>query len=720
MPSVTTRIDERSRLLRELREAAGKGFTGAIEVLAPGRDITVYLDNGKVRAIQSGQFEPPATQLAECLTGQRVPEGVNPLQFLSESGVLGHSEDPELRKVEALDAIEGFIADWSYGLLASALTWTGAKVTRRKKVEVSSGVRLFPKDQSVVIQDVTARVDQLITAWEVVSRALAAQGFPPRAASHGAPLLVAEVPGDAAFDGTRTIDELAYTTGTSRCTILSRLSEALLAGGAAVEFSTAEPQTLMPEFPVPEALEDPDNEWAVAIAVPVAPVQSDLTEPPAEVAPEPADSAFDELAHLDLEIVNPVEPSLPAAEPTWYATSPAPVPVPVDAPAPAPVATPIVLRDWVEQAGTPLELEVRQSILAEVTKTAATTAADLVEQLDAAVEAFRRASANLTDARSQVAIAENELQRAKASARGAEAKVESIREQGREVLDGLAAAQASEEAAARVEADAQSEVDRAREALQLLEQLHASAKAQSAAARRAAAEADARVESALGEPLRAAEAELAEVRTRVVDPTRVRLDALLAGVAAAQAGVTDAEERTLEVGARADKSIHVLSSLEAPGPGMAPSLFTRMTAAHEAVSGLRGVPSAGSGSHRDQVAGPVPALPAPAGPQIPAPFQPVARGAVPAPVTVAVPAAVPTPAAPALTAVPFTPARSLASAAAPAGEAELTHAAEQGAGALPVPAPGLGQRPFEEIISPTSDPEPWDGAPTRPWAPVPR
>ncbi len=87
MPSVTTRIDERSRLLRELREAAGKGFTGAIEVLAPpGRDITVYLDNGKVRAIQSGQFEPPATQLAECLTGQRVPEGVNPLQFLSESG----------------------------------------------------------------------------------------------------------------------------------------------------------------------------------------------------------------------------------------------------------------------------------------------------------------------------------------------------------------------------------------------------------------------------------------------------------------------------------------------------------------------------------------------------------------------------------------------------------------------------------------------------------
>ncbi|WP_251151318.1 hypothetical protein [Cellulosimicrobium sp. Marseille-Q4280] len=708
MPPATTMVDESAPLLRELRDAADKSFTGAVDASAGGLTVSVYLEDGQVRAIQSDHFAPPAAQLAESITGAPAPEGTHPLAHLSEAEQLG--PDVEAR----LAVIERFILDWSYGLLASALTWPGATITRRKGAEATGG--FWHKDLALVIQDVTSRVDELVISWEVISTELSRNGMEPRPASHAAPILVATIPGEDDFDGTRTVDEVAYVTGTTRYTVLSRVSSAIMSGKVPVTFTANHASIELPQFPVPEALEDPDNEWAGAAAIAGVPSPT-LTEPEPAPEPTPEPEPVDELAALAAYTA-----PQPAAAPH---VPPAPEPEPVAPPTPvipepAPVADEETFpRDWVARAADEREHEIRETVVSETVKTAGRLAAEKVDSLDQAVASYEQASADLAAAQGQVHVAQSDLVEAQTKASDAERSVATVRAQGQAVLDALAQAEAAESEASARAAAAEQAVAAARAALAAAERAQSEAESLAQAAGGTVEVAKAEVEQTVGVPLRAAEAELARVRSEVVEPTQVRLETLLAGVEAVRGTFGSAEERVMEVGADAEKSITVLSTLEAPELVVAPVLHDRLLAMHQRVSQVRGTPSGVAGAHSGQpvapVAAPVAPVSAPTPVAVPfgattaaAPDAPAAAVAVPfspeqaptAPVSAPTPVAVPFGAA---AAVPF--------------QAPVTPADGVDEVALPVPTPGVAAT-FEEVIAPSEDAVPWDGAPAVAWEPV--
>lgn len=706
MAPATTMVDESAPLLRELRDAADKGFTGALDATAGDRQVSIYLEDGEVRAIQSAQFEFPMAQLAENLMGEPVPEGAHPLQHLSTSGALG---EPHI----ALERIDGLISDWSYGLLASALTWTGAKTSRRKKAE-ATGTRMYPKDCRLVIQDVTARVDELVTSWDVISAELARRDMDPRPASHAAPILVATVPGDPDLDGTRSVDEVAYWTGTTRGTILSRIAAAIISGTPGVDFHPAHPESDLPTYPTPESMEDPSNEWARPPATLAA---ARAPEPTPEPEPAPVAQPVDEFASLLESSVfdvadepavaaepEPVaQPFEPEPEPVTQPFEPEPEPLPVEPYLVAqPVAPPFepgdggsILREWVDQAEPGVEHEVREAVLAETTKAASNLAAQKVEALDEAVLTYEQANADLAQAQGRVESANADLAQAQAMAAEAEHVVACVREQGQAALDGLTLAQRAEAEAAAQAALAEAQVAEARAALERAEASRRDASGHIEKVRAGVASAQAEVERTVGVPLRAAEAELEKVRVEIVEPTQAQLESLLAGVEAVRASLGGAEESVQAVGAQAEKSINVLALLEAPRPHASEQLFDRLRQLHERVSAVRGVPAHGAGTHRVEAPQPIDATQVIGVAAAEQPATPFDSHATEEPAAVAFPAA----------AVPF--------AVAPEGREEEPAEDEV---ALPVPAPGM--QSFDEIVAPTGAPVPWNGAPAAPWKPV--
>lgn len=737
MPPASPKVDVSAPLLRELREAADKSFTGAVDASAGGLTVSVYLEDGLVRAIQSDQFAPPMAQLAKHITGEDAPEGSHPLAFLSDSPKLG--ADPDAR----FDAVEGFIVDWSYGLLASALTWRSPSITKRKGEKSTGGI--YPKDLSLVIQDVTSRVEELVDSWEIICAELARNGMEPRPASHAAPILAVTVEGDPELDGSRTVDELAYTTGATRYTVLSRVSAAILAGRSAVTFAAQHPEVDLPTYPVPEALEDAQNEWGGAdvIAGAAASVPAPAPEPVPEPEPEPQPEPVDDLAglapYLDAT-PEPVAVPVPQAE---VAAAPAPVLpapyVPTEPVAPVAVATPApeedtFPRDWVARAADPREHEIRETVVSETVRTAGRLAAEKVESLDQAVASYEQANADLATAQGQVSAAQSELATAQAQAVEAERSVATVRAQGQAVLDALAQAQAAEAEAAARAAAAEQAVAAARAALAAAERTQSEADTAAQTAGGTVEVAKAEVEQSVGVPLRAAEAELERVRAEVVEPTRTRLETLQAGVEVVRSTFGAAEERVMDVGADAEKSITVLSTLEAPNPVTATELMGRLQQAHERVSAIRGGQAGVAGAHSGlpvapatpapaPVAAPEPvAVPFPAAAAPVTPVAPSAPAAVPFPAAAAAPVAVPfeaaAPVAPAPVATPFpgadaaVPFQSPVAPVAPATPAEGTDEV-----ALPVPTPGVSAT-FEEVIAPTEDAVPWDGAPVVAWEPV--
>jgi hypothetical protein len=710
-------VDESAPLLRELRTAADKSFTGAVDAAANGLTVSVFFEDGLVRAVQSPHFAPPMAQLAEYVTGGPVPADTHPLAHLSESDKIGSDQTARL------DVVETFIIDWSYGLLASALTWRGATFTKRKGEKATGG--FYHKDLALVIQDVTSRVEELVSSWEVISGELARNGMEPRRASHAAPILVATVEGEPDLDGSRTVDEVAYVTGTTRATVLSRISSAIIAGRVPVTFAAAHPSIELPGAPVPESLEDPENEWAGDAVI--AQAAASLVAPAPEPEPEPMPAPVDELAGLqafaDLEPVaapfiapDPEPERVPELDPTPVPPEPHIAPEPVALALAPGVEEDAFPRDWVARAADPREHEIRETVVSETVKTAGRLAAEKVESLDHAVASYEQASADLATAQGQAESAQSDLIAAKAEAASAESSVAAVRAQGQVVLDVLAQAEAAQAEASARAAAAEQAVAAARAALAAAERAHSDAEGVAQAAGGSVEVAKAEVEQSVGVPLRAAEAELERVRSQRVEPTRVRLETLLAGVEAVRGTFGTAEERVMNVGADAEKSITVLSTLEAPNPVTATTLMGRLQQMHERVSAVRGVPAAVEGAHSGRPAEPV-ATPAAVPTQMPPVSGPVAVVA-PAPVAAPFPgAATPVPfeaqAAPALVAVPF-PATDAVPFQAPAASVQAADDVEV---ALPVPAPGVSAT-FEEVIAPTEDAVPWNGAPAVVWAPV--
>lgn len=215
-------LDASSALLREIRTSADRGFTGSITARAGSREVSVYLTGGDVYAVHSPDLQPPS----------------------------GETETDEAHT-----------RDWAYGLLAAALTWPRTKTARARKK--TTEVHTFaPTPWQVVLADLSARIDDVVTAWGAIIETLAANGIAKRPASTAGTRLLVAAPEHELLTGQATIDQTARDRGLTRATVLREIAAIVLAGrGEQLHFSIAPDPAEPAELLVPESLEDPSGEW---------------------------------------------------------------------------------------------------------------------------------------------------------------------------------------------------------------------------------------------------------------------------------------------------------------------------------------------------------------------------------------------------------------------------------------------------------------------------
>ncbi|XBH22903.1 hypothetical protein V5R04_06730 [Jonesiaceae bacterium BS-20] len=519
----TSSIGAKSALVREVRGLADKGFTGSVTATSMGKDIIVYLAAGEVTAIHSPQFAFPIDALARQLTGQTPPPDQDGLLWLSNQGI-----DP--------DVLDASVRDWSYGLFASALSWPDVRVAKTRKDTAAHG-RFYPTKFASVFTDTATRIRELTENWGIITQVLAEHNLPPRPASKACRVLVPSIAGHALFAGKHPVDELAYTTGTTRHALLKELSRSLMQN-VEVLMTIGHGTVELPEFPIPEALESLENEWAstpkslasevdeVAASAPVEP----LHEPEAEAMNDEQDTPEPEVEYTaepvvdrEPEVVQDIEPDLldlePEASQNLISAPVAPAPVITPAPETAPAQTEHgtehtdvnVLAQWVAQAEGTDEQDLRSAVLRHAAEAATTSAFTALNTLAADVAELEVQHADMLAASAASSAANGTLHDATSEEQAAANALEQVREGGRDHLTRAATSQENLSAAHA----------RHREAIAAVKAAEAQLAAMAAElenAQNAATEADAAVESKVGPALRAAQAALEEVHNELVEP----------------------------------------------------------------------------------------------------------------------------------------------------------------------------------------------------------
>ena len=517
----TSRVDATHPVLAQLVDAAGRGFTGALEIsttdsLSRALQVQVWMEEGLIRAVHGNGWVPPEAEYVQHRTGVDLSEEADPLK-------VAYTRERDGVPLLDADTIDAARRDWAYGLLAASLTWAKPRVRRVKKA-VTAENKILPSPWQRVTADVAARVDGLESAWRVVCDALQRASIPPVPAGRACGILAVRIDGHALFTGAESLDQTAARAGLSRYVVLEDLSRAILSG-AAVQFSQATPPQV--QLLVPEHWEDPNRSWgwvdevrpepAAAEVDPDVDVDGDLeVDPDPEVVEEDveaaADETLDELETLvaQASAAEPAQPALPA--------------VAVAVPAVASPGATLLIEAWLRESVDDSDASVRGAIVRRLVMSAQQEAHERAVEYTHARAALEAAEVDAEASHLMIARATEAVTEAQAALAQAEAQVQRVEA---EYADVMQAARDAGEASAAAQQAAEAEEA---ELTAMLERLAAQERAAVAArqtaetARVAAEAAEAEVRQSAG-PVLAQARELADtVRVSTVEPAVRDLD----------------------------------------------------------------------------------------------------------------------------------------------------------------------------------------------------
>lgn len=621
----SNRVDASGPFLDELRTLAAKGFDGSVSATANGLEVAVYLTGGEVYAIQSPQFTFPSRELAVAYTGVE-PVGDDPLRWLYETI---NAADDQGRGLRA-DDVDRIVRNWSYGLLASALTWRSPKLRRQRKV-TASGSKFMPTALQVVLADVTARVDDLVSSWAILTDYLAtlpefAAGARP--ASVACSKLVLEVDGHPLLAHAHPVDEVARRLGTTRYELLSAAARVLLSGGQ-VKASLGQLSGDLPAYPVPESLEDTTNEWASVEATAAAErpalerddsVDASEDADPSHVAAEQGEDVekMDYAALLEQAQVVPtpvvdeelqedhsdpadlLATSVAPADPDALDENPLEGAVEVYAPSDALTAPGDPLsptgaaqwRQWVAAVESERERSVRDDIYRQAVQAAIRTAQDRLAALESKIDELDAAAAEANSSREAAADADADARAAEAERETAEAEARRIAEEGEAYLRTEESARQEADAAAAAVAASQEEVEAAERALaEARERLRERRATQDEATLVLQGAADAaRVH--YHEPLAVAQQAVSELERDVVAPARERRDRAVEAAHAAAAVAEGLVDEVHAVGYETEVGILAARDIDDTGEFDSDPLVVKLEELHGRMQAIVSVPAA--------------------------------------------------------------------------------------------------------------------------------
>lgn len=594
----SNRVDAASPFLDELRTQASKGFDGSVSASANGLEVVVYLAEGEVYAIHSPQFTFPSRELAVAYTGVE-PTGEDPLRWLYE-----HIDPDRHGQGLSADDVDRIVRNWSYGLLASALTWRNPKVRRQRK-STTTGNKFLRTPLQVVIADVTARVDDLVSSWAVLTDYLASlDDFPKgaRPASVACGKLFVVAPGHDLLKVQRPIDEVARVLGTTRYELVSAAARVLLSGGQ-LHVGLAETSPDMPAYPVPEWLEDPANEWASVEAAAEAerPALDLVPEPTPEPEPEPEPAEpeaetslydsfdLDEEPEQDETLVEPVlevalEPvddnPLEGAVELAHSTDIEPAGDPLTHSGAAQWAR------WRASSRDERERAVRDDIYEQAVLAAVQKANERLAVLAEKVTELESAASTAVAHREEAAAAEHAAAQAQVQYDAAGAEVHRIEVDGEVYRNAQESANRELAAALDSVAVSQEDVAAAERALAAARERLAANQAGAAEAEHVLQQAEHALQVHYHEPLAQAQDALATLERDVVAPARERLEAAIDHVRAALASAADLANDVYAVGYEAELGIRVVRDIDDSGQIDSDPLVAQLRTEHERLSAV--------------------------------------------------------------------------------------------------------------------------------------
>ena len=599
----SNRVDASSPFLDELRTYASKGFDGSISAAANGLEVIVYLEAEQVIAVYSPQFTFPTHELAVAYTGIE-PTGEDHLRWLYER----INSDTEGKGLGA-DDVDRIVRNWSYGLLASALTWRNPKVRRNRKATVATN-KFYPTPWQVVLADVTARVDDLVSSWAILTDYLAAhEDFAggARPASVACSKLVLQAPGHPLLVGKAPVDEVARTLGTTRHELLSAAARVLLSGG------TLQPALMatsggLPVYPVPESLEDPSNEWASieavaeverpAVEAPPEDVVEAEAEPELEPQTEQHDADLDDVyAELGVEVV---EPDLSVPEPAVETLTDNPLEGAVEVAHVTDVALAedalsssgaAQMRTWVDASVNDRERALRESVYQQALVAAAAEASTRLGELESKIIELEAKAADAQTGQQEVEAAAAEADAARAQVEVAETRLRAIEAEGLVYLAAERSVQQQLEQARDHAVQAQDDVEAAQRALAAAQESLQAAQAHVA---HTESELDSVSQDAQAQyhlPLALAVEGRDEVTRTVLEPAQARLDRVSAEVVLVSQAATDLVDEVMTVGYEAELGLRVVRDLDDTGQVDSDPLVASLRTLHERLTAvLDGMP----------------------------------------------------------------------------------------------------------------------------------
>ena len=316
MAAPTTEVDASAPVLAKIISLADKGFTGAVEVSAKvdgrARQVTTWLKDGKILAVTSPQYDPPALKWTELAYGGPVPAGDGEIELIA------YQQPNSPVSAEMIDEAR---RDWAYGLLSSALTWNKPSFKVRKRASINSG-KFAPSPWQRLVTDMSSRVAAYEKAWVNVSQALVSRNIPAISAEQGAPQLVAVLDGSQCFSKQVPLDTLAHDRGMTRASLIIELAQQLAMG---YQPTFTRDTTTRDGVLVPEALEDAERGFARKVSGPaVTAMESAASEA------SPAFELTDETSPAPAEAMPVFLEMEDARAPQWTSVSgePAPTPAP--------------------------------------------------------------------------------------------------------------------------------------------------------------------------------------------------------------------------------------------------------------------------------------------------------------------------------------------------------------------------------------------------------
>lgn len=605
-----TRIEQSSPLLAEIRSGSAKSITGAIVATYQGVEVSVWIEEGALVAVHSPSYRPPAKELVERLSGRTSTDLADPLGEAYRAGWL------------TADQVDAAVCDYAYGLLASALTWRKPKIRRRPKARVEHD-RLLPGRQvpwQVAVTDVTARVDELVSSWAVITEALAAARMDPRPASHACSRLVAKVESHPLLSTGLPVDAAARALGTTRQVLLSEIARAILRGQmptfevVPVAVGSSPGEGVL----VPEELEAAESQWATVEAT--ARVNTAGVSLPDRAAPQPGTTdplgflaethpadpfsaavmdvaevwpAREDEAGPESELQDVDPPSMPDLaiepqadpEPTWsfeqaatqddgqefeepivelddepdYDLAVETQPLAPDEPeSPAPAINP--LDEWVAGAGDEQERALRAEVVATAARAAVSIASQKVQAAEQALAEVSRCAQALVGAIRQVPLLQSALDAAEAAADEADSKVSAARAAAGDVFERCRLAEQRAQVAAGARDAAMLAAEDARTAYERAVERARDLSAASDEAARAAVNARRNLETSEGAAVAAATAQYERLLAEQVDPARQALERALEERSAADSALARAHEQLNRTGFAAGHAVAMLVS----------------------------------------------------------------------------------------------------------------------------------------------------------------